>query len=405
MTVLNEAEHVRDVLLAKNEKVDLQAAKHLAQIAMIRDEQLQIARAQLGYDEEPADIGDLVNTRIDGEIMPLFVPRDLDEVLPVTEASAETTRRGRKEMGEILSHKDDRLVVVTGPCSVHDPEEAIEYASHVVDWQQEYGEWLQIIMRTYVEKPRTLADWKGLTQDPYLNGSEDVNTGVIATRLFLRYVTGMGVATITERLNPILAQYSNGLVTSEVAGARNSEDQNARSFASGVSSVFGLKHNTAGNMKSGAQGLVAVANRHAFVGMNLDGQVARFTTIGNPEAYMILRGANGEPNYGPEYVEQARAELRDHKLQESLIVDASHENSGKKHDKQMDVVESVAKQVAAGQNAIRGIMIESYLEEGKQKLVPGQLKAGVSVTDSCVNLADTQLMLEELSNGVRARRS
>jgi 3-deoxy-7-phosphoheptulonate synthase len=398
--VLEVSRRIADRLLEVQQRVN-------DQIDATQSELLPEVRRQLGYgDAEAVDLTGLVNARIEA-LSVVVTPEAVATVLPLSAASAATTLAGRRAVAAILREDDDRLAVISGPCSIHDPAATLEYAAFVERMRARHADDLEIVMRTYTEKPRTEVDWKGFAYDPYLDGSSQISVGLIATRMLMGAITAMGVPVAAEPLNALTPQYVDGLVTYNGVGARNVTDQTARERVSGFSSVVGFKNSPEGSLDSAVQTVVAARAGHDFLGIDRHGMSAQLATTGNDTGHVILRGTVAGPNYSAEHIAEARAKLRARGLPEVVVVDASHGNSRKDHRRQPAVVADLAAQVAGGETAIRGVMLESNLRAGRQDLDqadPGALRYGVSVTDSCVDLATTEAMLEELAGAVRARR-
>lgn len=388
-------------------ETEVAAAAHAARQTHMRD-----IRQKLGYAEAvPDDTTETVDTRITAKI-PVITPETLSTAVEVTAHSAQVTKQSRRDITDILAHKDDRLIAVVGPCSIHDPKAALAYARQVSQWRESYGADLEIVMRAYMEKPRTEKGWKGLVYDPLLDESEDINLGVVLMRLITCHITDMGVPIAMERLNALTPQYVNSLVAYDTIGARNTLDQKAREYASGTSSPVGFKNTPEGSIVAAIQAIKAARAPHAFLGMSTDGVISQINTAGNQTGHVILRGDDQGPNYSAEHVSKLKQLLKQHGLPESIMIDASHGNSQKKAANQSLVIADVAGQVASGETAITGVMIESNLVEGAQSLKnsDGSLKKaaeltyGQSITDACVGLDDTEQMLAELSAAVQARR-
>jgi 3-deoxy-7-phosphoheptulonate synthase len=363
-------------------------------------------RHQLGY-EETADPGstELVDTRVTSKTT-VLTPKLLSDVLPVSKRSAQTTRQSRQVITDILRHKDDRLVVIVGPCSIHDPKAALEYAGHLREWRERYGGQLEIIMRTYTEKPRTELGWKGFTYDPLLDRSDDINLGLVATRMLACQITDLGVPIAAERLNALTPQYLNSLVAYDVIGARSTTDQKSREYASATSSPVGFKNTPEGSIKAAAEAIVSASGKHAFLGIGSNGTTKQVNSSGNDTGHVILRGDAKGPNYSTEHITMTKRILREKGLPESIIVDASHGNSGKQASRQPTVITDICRQAVAGESAICGVMIESNLVAGNQK--PGVLSTlvyGQSITDECAGLPDTEAMLARLADAARKRRA
>lgn len=399
-TILDEACEIRDTLMPLQQSVSEAGHNEL-------ERHLSEVRERLGYEPAAAvDVDDLVDTRIVSKT-PVISPELVSKAIPLTPGSAETTRRGRIESGDILLNKDDRLMVIAGPCSIHNPEEALEYAQQLALLQERYGSDLQIIMRTYFEKPRTNLGWKGFAYDPELDNGHDINLGLIASRLLMTQLTLLGMPTATERLNAQTPQYLNGLVVYDAIGARNTTDQKQREYASGSSSPVGFKNTPEGSIVNAIDAIRSANAKHTFLGLHPNGTLMEVETTGNPLAHVILRGSNQGPNYSAPQVEATVKHLQSAGVLEAIVVDASHGNSQKDHRRQIAVVKSVATQVAGGQQALKGVMIESYLQPGNQKLDethPDRLLPGISITDACVGIEETAEMFDILAASVRERR-
>lgn len=390
------ADHLLDVQRRINRQID---AMHAELLPGVREE--------LGLpDTETVDVGGLMNARIAGMSI-VVTPEAVASVVPLSAESAATTRTGRAVMSDIVGQADDRLAVIAGPCSIHDPAATLEYADFLRRMRERHGEDLEIVMRTYTEKPRTEVDWKGFAYDPYLDGSNRISVGLVATRMIMSRITGMGVPVAAEPLNALTPQYVNGLVTYNGVGARNVTDQTARERVSGFSAVVGFKNSPEGSIDAAISAVIAARARHEFLGVDRHGISAQLSTTGNETGHVILRGDKDGPNYSAAHVAETRAKLRARGLPEVLVVDASHGNSQKNHLRQIDVVHDLAGQIAGGETAIRGVMIESNLVAGRQDLDqehPDALEYGKSVTDACVDLATTEALFEELAKASRARR-
>ena len=337
--------------------------------------------------------------------MPLQPPTEILADLPLQREHEETVLRGRSEIVDILRREDDRLLVVVGPCSVHDVEAAVEYANRLAAMAGELRDELCVAMRVYFEKPRTTTGWKGMINDPHLDGSGDVNAGLHMARGLLLEVLALGLPTGSEFLDPITPQYISDAVTWAAIGARTAESQIHRNLASGLSMPVGFKNGTAGNVGIAVDAVRAAASPHAFTGVTLNGTPAILHTRGNEDGHVILRGGREAPNYDAESVESTLAALRAADLPERIVVDASHDNSGKDPDRQPAVVADLAEQIAAGNHAIVGVMLESFITAGRQDLEPGKpLEYGQSITDGCMGWETTTLVLDQLAGAVRARR-
>ena len=339
-------------------------------------------------------------------IKPLVPPAILLEELPLPEAGARAVSDWRAEIRRILDLEDDRLLVVVGPCSIHDPAAAIEYAMRLRIVTDQLAPDLRIVMRVYFEKPRTTVGWKGLINDPRLDGSYRINEGLHIARKLLLDTVALGLPAGCEFVDPISPQFTTDLVTWSAIGARTTESQVHRELASGLSMPVGFKNGTGGGLQMAVDAVRAAAHPHAFLGVTDQGLAGIVMTKGNPDCHVILRGGRQGPNYDAAHVERVLGMLRDVGLGERVMIDASHDNSGKDHDRQVDVVREVAAQVAAGQRGIVGVMIESFLFEGRQDLVdPARLAYGQSITDACIGWERTATVLRELAMAVRSRRA
>ena len=342
-------------------------------------------------------------------LVPLLTPQELFDELPLDDPHTDVLLAGRAGAHAILDGEDDRLLVVVGPCSVHDPVACREYAGRLGAEAQRLSADLLIAMRVYFEKPRTTIGWKGLINDPHLDGSGDVNTGLKVARRLLLEVLGQGLPVGCEFLDPITPQYISDLVSWGAIGARTTESQIHRQLGSGLSMPVGFKNRTDGNIQVAVDAVRAAAARHAFAGIDADGRSAILHTRGNADCHIILRGGTGAPNFAAEHVAKATELLRTAGLPERMMIDLSHENSGKDPARQPVVAEAVAEQLAAGNNAIDGVMIESFLVAGRQDIDPTHpsldtLVYGQSITDGCLGWDTTVEVLDVLAGAVRARR-
>src|SRR3954465_8944841 len=399
--ILDVATRIADHLLDVQTRGNGQIAAALADLLPAVQQRLGVDRAV------DVDLSGLVNTRITG-LSVVVTPAAVATVVPLSAASATTTRAGRRAMTDIVNGLDDRLAVIAGPCSIHDPAAALEYAAFIARMRQRFGNDLEILMRTYTEKPRTEVDWKGFAYDPFLDVRSRIRVGLVATRMLMCRITAIGVPVAAEPLNALTPQYVNGLVTYNGVGARNVTDQTARERVSGFSSVVGFKNSPEGSIESAIQAVMTARAPHGFLGVDQHGVSAQLSTTGNDTGHVILRGAKDGPNYSAAHVAETRRALAARGLPEVLVVDASHGNSQKDHRRQVAVVRDLAGQVAAGEQAIRGVMIESNLVEGRQDLDrrhPEALEYGVSVTDACVDLPTTEVLLAELAEAARTRRA
>jgi 3-deoxy-7-phosphoheptulonate synthase len=332
-------------------------------------------------------------------------PVFLEEELPITEAASGTIFQAREEVSAILNGRDDRLIVLAGPCSIHDPKAAREYAGLLNGAIDEFSRDLRIVMRVYFEKPRTTIGWKGLINDPHLDGSYKINDGLRLARHLLLDLAAMGVPTGTEFLDMISPQYIAGLVSWGAIGARTTESQVHRQLVSGVSCPVGFKNATSGDVQVAVDAVLSASYSHTFLGHTHHGQSAIFVTKGNPDCHIILRGGRNSVNYTADCVADAAARMENAGLAPRILIDCSHANSGKDYRRQSLVCRDVAAQVAAGNRTIMGAMLESNLVAGAQKLEPDQpLVYGQSITDGCIDWAETRGLLGELATAVRARR-
>ena len=337
-------------------------------------------------------------------VRPLISPALLLDELPVSAAAQAVVETARRDIARVLAGTDDRLVVVVGPCSIHDHAQAIAYAERLKTLATELGNELLVVMRVYFEKPRTTVGWKGYINDPRIDGSFRINEGLRRARALLLEVAERGLPAGTEFLDLLSPQYIADLVAWGAIGARTTESQSHRQLASGLSCPVGFKNGTDGGIKVAADAIVAAQSAHAFMGMTKMGQAAIFETRGNADCHVILRGGK-QPNYSAADVDAACAVLAANGLSPQVMIDFSHANSSKQHRRQVEVGADVAARIAAGERRITGVMIESHLEEGRQDVVSGQpLQVGVSITDACIGWADTEPLLRQLAQAVRQRR-
>ncbi|MBK6472689.1 MAG: 3-deoxy-7-phosphoheptulonate synthase [Betaproteobacteria bacterium] len=350
----------------------------------------------------------LDTTRIDdvriGAVRPLMTPALLQERVPVQEGTLALVEGSRRRIADVLHGRDDRLVVVVGPCSIHDHAQALDYGRRLKAVADELQGDLLIVMRTYFEKPRTTVGWKGYINDPHLDGSFAINEGLERARRLLLELTALGLPTGTEFLDLLSPQFISDLVSWGAIGARTTESQSHRQLASGLSCPVGFKNGTDGGLQVAADAILAARAPHAFMGMTKMGMAAIFETRGNADCHVILRGGKA-PNFDAAGVAAACELLRAAGLPERVMIDVSHGNSRKQYQRQVDVAAQVAAQVAAGDVRIVGVMIESHLHEGRQDLLPGQpLQHGVSITDACLGFEQTVPLLQGLAAAVRQRR-
>jgi 3-deoxy-7-phosphoheptulonate synthase len=329
--------------------------------------------------------------------IPVIPPGILHQELPMTAAAHRTVVAGREAIKRILRRADHRLLVIIGPCSIHDPKAALEYAGRLNELRQALQDRLCIVMRVYCEKPRTTVGWKGLIYDPSLDGSEDLPTGLRLARQLLLDITALGLPVGTEMLDPITPQYHADLISWAVIGARTTESQTHREMASGLPMPVGFKNSTEGILQVAIDAMETARHPHTFLGVDSDGRTAVLRTRGNPWGHVVLRGGRTGPNYAPESITAACAQLRQANFDPVLMVDCSHGNSRKQHAHQEEVWSSILQQRLVGNTAIMGLMVESNLYPGNQKIPHdvGQLRYGVSVTDACVGWETTERMLRQ----------
>ena len=341
------------------------------------------------------------NTRIiDRRKVP--APYELVNKYPINDQISKLVYGTRNEISQILHNKDDRLFVVVGPCSIHDPESALEYAEKLAKENKRLSKNILVIMRVYFEKPRTTVGWKGLINDPDINETFNIAKGVEMARKLLINIAELGLPAGTEFLDPISPQYVTDIISWGAIGARTAESQIHRELASGLSCPIGIKNGTDGGLKAAIDGIQAANHSHVFLGATKEADIAMLKTAGNNDTHIILRGGK-EPNYDSESVESTLVALREAEVNESIMIDASHGNSQKIFKQQIPVVESICEQILNGNNNIRGVMIESHLNEGNQK-ISESLKYGQSITDACMGWEDTVKCLEMLSSAVEKKR-
>jgi len=336
----------------------------------------------------------------------VIAPVQVHTEMPISEAAAQTTALARLDIHKVLAGLDDRLVVVVGPCSIHDPVAALDYAQRLKAIKDELIDDLVIVMRVYFEKPRTTVGWKGLINDPDLDSSFNINKGLRIARRLLLDVNEAGVPAATEYLDLITPQYVSDLIAWGAIGARTTESQGHRELASGVSCPIGFKNSTDGTIKIAIDAIGAAMSPHHFISLNKAGHSAIFSTTGNEDVHIILRGGNDRPNYDAVSVEQVAEGLAKAELKPNIMIDFSHANSLKQCQRQLIVGDDVAQQIANGDHRIMGVMIESHLKAGSQKVVEGQpLVYGQSITDACLSWDDTVPLLKELAQAVQKRRT
>ncbi|GAB4434667.1 MAG: 3-deoxy-7-phosphoheptulonate synthase [Chloroflexi bacterium OHK40] len=331
------------------------------------------------------------------EMAPLLAPVELKQRLPLSPAAARTVTQAREAIRRIRRGEDQRLLVVIGPCSIHDTVAALDYARRLRRLHEELSGQLFIIMRAYLEKPRTTVGWRGLINDPFLDGSFDMSAGLTIARRLLLEINELGLPVATEMLDPISPQYLDDQISLATIGARTTEAQTHRALASGVSMPVGFKNGTDGGIQVAVNACVAAAGQHSFLGIDERGQSAVVKTTGNPDGFVILRGGRHGPNYFPEYVVQAARLMREANVQPAVMVDCSHANAGGDFRRQEAVWHNVLEQAVSAPTPIIGMMVESNLVEGKQPLLAdrSKLRYGVSLTDGCVGWETTELLLHE----------
>lgn len=336
------------------------------------------------------------------ETRPLVSPALLHHELPMTDEAAALVSAARDRIRHILYNEDRRLLVIVGPCSVHDVDAAYEYGQKLVNLRHELSGQLEIIMRVYFEKPRTNVGWKGLINDPHLDGSYDINTGLRLARKLLLDLAHLGLPSATELLDPVTPQYIADVIAWTAIGARTTESQTHREMASGLSMPIGFKNSTDGSLQAAENAMVAASQPHHFLGINHHGLASIVTTTGNPDCHLVLRGGKGGPNFGQEHVEKAAEEMAKMKLNPRMMIDCSHANANKDHTRQVSVLEDVANQMRSGSRHILGVMIESHLKAGNQPIPDNlrELTYGQSITDACVDFETTATMLRQLASAV-----
>jgi len=333
----------------------------------------------------------------------LITPEELKREIPLTDKARQTVAKGRQVIENILAGKDHRVLVVVGPCSIHDLEAANDYALRLKELAEKVSDTLFVVMRVYFEKPRTTVGWKGLINDPYMNDSFKITDGLHIGRKLLRDILEIGLPTATEALDPISPQYLQDLIAWSAIGARTTESQTHREMASGLSSSIGFKNGTDGGLTVAINALQSVANPHRFLGINSDGKVSIVTTRGNSNAHVVLRGGNGKPNYDSVSVSICEQQLEAANIKPNIMVDCSHANSNKDHNLQPLVLDNVSNQILEGNKSIIGVMIESNINAGNQKLSsnPEEMEYGVSVTDACIDWETTEKSLTEMADKLR----
>ncbi len=333
----------------------------------------------------------------------LISPAELKAKIPMTDKAREMVTQGRQTIRDILDRKDPRLFVVIGPCSIHDLDAAKDYAQRLKKLADEVSDSIYVVMRVYFEKPRTTTGWKGLINDPHLNDSFKIQEGLHIGRQLLLDIAELGLPTATEALDPISPQYLQDLISWSAIGARTTESQTHREMASGLSSAVGFKNGTDGSLTVAINALQSVSNPHRFLGINTDGQVSIVHTRGNGYGHVVLRGGNGKPNYDSVSVALCEEELKKAGVTPNIMVDCSHANSNKNHELQTLVMDNVANQIAEGNQSIIGLMVESHINAGNQKIPESlsDLKYGVSITDACIDWDTTVESLKSMRDKIK----
>jgi 3-deoxy-7-phosphoheptulonate synthase len=344
------------------------------------------------------------NLKVTG-ITPIIAPADLRQVFPLSEKDRAFVSRSREQIKEIIQRRDKRLMVVVGPCSIHDTEAALEYAGKLAELSRKVDDQLLLIMRVYFEKPRTTVGWKGLINDPDMDGTHLISKGLGIARGLLGKMTSLEVPVANEMLDPITPEYVADLISWGAIGARTTESQTHRELASGLSFPIGFKNGTDGNLQIAIDAMKASMHSHSFLGINREGRTSIIQTSGNPDVHIVLRGGSRKVNYHPEDIAHTEEQLVKNSLAPTIMVDCSHGNSNKDYQKQPDVLECVVDQLLAGNGSISGVMIESNLEAGNQKIPSdtSQLKYGVSITDACIDWTTTERILLHAHDRLKQR--
>ncbi|AHC15786.1 3-deoxy-7-phosphoheptulonate synthase [Salinispira pacifica] len=334
----------------------------------------------------------------------LLTPRELLSELPATEEHLQTVEEGRKQIEDILSGRDNRLLGVIGPCSIHDPVMGLEYAAKLKELADEVRDSIYLVMRVYFEKPRTKLGWRGLILDPHLNGSNDIQEGLRQARKLLLDITAMGIPAGSEMLDPIVPQFIDDLLSWGAIGARTTESQTHREMSSGLSMPIGFKNGTDGSVSTAVNAMTSSRHPHSFIGIDEDGKTCILRTKGNDMGHLILRGGKNGPNYYRDHVESAGSQLREAGLIDKIMIDCSHSNSGKNHERQHIVLEDLVRQRLNGVHEVMGFMIESNHFSGKQAIPEdiSQLKYGVSITDACIGWDETKSILHKSAEMLRS---
>ena len=339
-------------------------------------------------------------------ITPIIAPADLRQVFPLSEKDRTFVSRSREQLKNIIQRKDRRLMVVVGPCSIHDTEAAVEYAKRLSALSRQVEDQLLLIMRVYFEKPRTTVGWKGLINDPDMNGTHLISKGLGIARGLLSRITALEVPVANEMLDPITPEYVADMISWGAIGARTTESQTHREMSSGLSFPVGFKNGTDGNLQIAIDAMKAAQHPHSFLGINREGRTSIIQTSGNPDVHIVLRGGSKKVNYHPEDIAHTEESLKKNNLPPTIMVDCSHGNSNKDYQKQPEVLASVVDQILAGNTSISGVMIESYLEAGNQKIPSDlcQLKYGVSITDACIDWVTTERILLDAHRKLQTRK-
>ncbi len=337
-------------------------------------------------------------------ITTVIAPVDLRQVFPLSTEAGEFVSISRIHIKNILKGLDPRLMVVVGPCSIHDPKAALEYAEKLAALSAELSDYLFLVMRTYFEKPRTTIGWKGLINDPDMNHTHLISKGLGIARGLLCRIIGLKLPVAIEALDPITPEYLADLISWGAIGARTTESQTHREIASGLSFPIGFKNGTDGNLQIALDAMKSALHPHSFLGINREGRTSIIQTCGNPDVHIVLRGGNKKPNYAPEDIAKTEELLEKNGFSSTIMVDCSHGNSAKDHERQPAVMEDIIKQISAGNRSISGVMIESNLEAGGQSIPEdlSQLKYGVSITDKCIDWKTTETMLREAHKALKA---
>ena len=327
----------------------------------------------------------------------LSTPQEIFDEFPLTDEVTELIAKGRSDVADILSGKSDRKIMIVGPCSIHCEKEAVQYAERLKALSDEVSDKMLLVMRVYFEKPRTIVGWKGLIYDPDLNGSYNFEKGLRLARKLLLEITELGLPVATEILDPIITQYIADILSWGAIGARTTESQTHRQLVSGLSMPVGFKNATTGNVQVAIDAVRSAASEHSFIGVLKDGRSGIFRTSGNPYCHLVLRGGESGPNFGSEYIAFTKEVMKKAGLRPNIIVDCSHANSGKKAVNQIGVMQDIVKQMQDGCEAVAGVMLESNLFTGNQKVVEGcPLKPGISITDECLGWDETEKLLREV---------